>query len=148
MRVGQKGEGKYVWTRISFSRSDILYSIPNCYAKIWTSNDSEFPPGDRYLWLEDVVLPLTAEEPKRSTRPEGTNLVALKNMPRTFPGSDGTLYINQFQIASIMPLHPKSHLVQDLNRIARVLPVGEDAERWKGSVEETPIVALDTRDKL
>ena len=146
MRTGTKTDGQYVWVRVSFSRSDVLYSIPNCYAKIWVPDGSEFPPGDRYLCFEDVVLPLSAEEPKRSTRPEGTNLVALRNMPRTFPGSDGTLYVNQFQIASLLPLDPKSELVQDLRRIARVVPVPPSEERKRNPEEHSRVVSLDSRE--
>ncbi len=140
MQTGWKSDGEYVWVRISFSRSDVFYNIPNCYAKVWVPQEKEFPPGDRFLCLEDVILPLSAEEPKRSTRPEGTNLVALRNMPRTFPGSDGSLYINHFQIASLMTLNPESKLVQDLKRIARVMPVSEGKD--KAHSEETTVVRI------
>ena len=136
-----RSEGKYVWVRVSFARADVFYNIPNCYAKVWVSNESEFPPGDRFLCLEDVILPLSAEEPRRTTRPEGTNLVALRNMPRTFPGSDGRLYINHFQVASILTLDPESELVHTLRRIARIRPV-EDHDKTEETGEESTVVEL------
>ena len=49
--------------------------------------------------------------------------MALKNLKNLFPGSDGTLYINTYQVASIMPLDPNSQTVKDLNRVITVSPL-------------------------
>lgn len=112
-------DGHHIWVRVSFYQSSAFFNIPNCYARIWVSDDEEFPPpNDKFLLLEDIVLSIQSDEVKKRTKQKGSsNLVAVKNMEETFPGSNGRLYVNTFQIASIMPLDPKSELISDLNRV-------------------------------
>ena len=122
-------KNKYMWVRISFYYASTFFNISNCYAKIWLDEDAPFPPDDKFLVLEDIVLPMQqAPDEKKRAISGDTNLVALKNMKDTFPGNDGKLYVNTFQIASIMPLDLKSEMVKDLERVTSVSATPKDAK--------------------
>ncbi|MBM3234857.1 hypothetical protein FJZ31_01025 [Candidatus Poribacteria bacterium] len=121
-------KSKYMWVRISFYYASTFFNIPNCYAKIWIDEDATFPPEDKFLILEDIVLPMQALDEKKRPVAGDTNLVALKNMKDTFPGNQGKLYVNTFQIASIMPLDLNSEMVKNLDRVTSVSTLPTDAE--------------------
>lgn len=121
-------KNRYMWVRISFYYASTFFNIPNCYAKIWLDEDAEFPPDDKFLVLEDIVVPLQATDEKKRPVSGDTNLVALKNMKNAFPGNEGKLYVNTFQIASIMPLDLNSEMVKNLERVTRVSMLPKDAK--------------------
>jgi len=122
-KIQPKKSGTYRWFRVSFSYTSTFYNILNCYGRIWVDEEAKFPPDDRFILIEDIVLPMKAlEEKKRQVQPD-TNLVAIENLKNLFPGSDGRLYINTYQVASIMPLDPDSQMVKDLNRVITVSPL-------------------------
>ena len=56
------------------------------------------------------------------------NLVSMKNMKDTFPGSNGKLYVNTYQLASIMPLDPNSKMVKDLERVTSISALPGDSD--------------------
>lgn len=119
----KKIDGHYIWVRVSFNQSSTFFNIPNCYAKIWVSDDEGFPPDDKFLLMEDIVLSIQSDDTKRRSKQKNANLIAVKTMEETFPGSNGRLYVNAFQIASIMPIDPKSELIADLKRVTTMRPV-------------------------
>lgn len=121
----RKVDGHYIWTRVSFYQASTFFNIPNCYAKIWVSDNEPFPPpNEKFLLLEDIVLLIQSDNVKKQVKQKSnSNLVAIKNMEKTFPGANGSLYVNTFQIASIMPLDPNSELISDLNRVTTMKPV-------------------------
>ena len=138
-------KNKYMWVRISFYYASTFFNIPNCYAKIWIDEDAAFPPEDKFLVLEDIVVPLQATEEKRRPISGDTNLVALKNMKDTFPGNDGKLYVNTFQIASIMPLDLNSEMVKNLERVTSVsmLPTGTELSRLELAGTQEKVIRMD-----
>ena len=139
-------KNRYMWVRISFYYASTFFNIPNCYAKIWIDEDAAFPPEDKFLVLEDIVVPLQATEEKRRPISGDTNLVALKNMKDTFPGNDGKLYVNTFQIASIMPLDLNSEMVKDLERVTSVsmLPTGTEPSQFElVDAQQEKVVRMD-----
>ncbi|RKY02495.1 hypothetical protein DRP77_07855 [Candidatus Poribacteria bacterium] len=107
-----------IWVRVAFSQ-DSVYGISNCYARLSIPLDSFLRSAtDRFLILEDVVLPIHSEEDRRKSVTFGeVTLTPMKNLQRAFPGSTGKLYVNVFQITSIMPLDPNSEIVKTLERI-------------------------------
>lgn len=138
-------DGHYIWARISFYQANTFFNIPNCYAKIWVSDDEPFPPPrDKFLLLEDIVLLIQSDDSKKRTKQKNSNLVAIKNMKETFPGSNGSLYVNTFQIASIMPLAPKSELISDLNRVTTMKPV-DTPELPKDQQLEKSVIQFDEK---
>lgn len=139
-------KNRYMWVRISFYYASTFFNIPNCYAKIWIDEDAAFPPEDKFLVLEDIVVPLQATEEKRRPISGDTNLVALKNMKDNFPGNDGKLYVNTFQIASIMPLDLNSEMVKDLERVTSVsmLPTGTEPSQFElVDAQQEKVVRMD-----
>jgi len=140
----KKVDGHYIWVRISFYQANTFYNIPNCYAKIWVSDDEPFPPDDKFLLLEDIVLSIQSEDTKKRLKQKNSNLVALKNMETAFPGSNGKLYVNTFQIASIMPIDPKSELIADLNRITTMRPI-ETPELPKEQQPQKSVIQFDEK---
>lgn len=137
-------DGHYVWVRVSFYQANTFYNIPNCYAKIWVSDDEAFPPNDKFLLLEDIVLSIQSDNTERRSRHKSANLVAIKNMKKTFPGSNGSLYVNTFQIASIMPLNRNSELVSDLKRVTTMRPV-DTPELPKDQQLEKAVIQFDEK---
>lgn len=111
-----------MWVRVTFSK-DSVFGISNCYARLSVPFDSFLrSTSDRFLVLEDVVLPIhsSEDEKRRSTSIGDSNLTPMRNLQKAFPGSQGRLYINLFQITSIMPLDPNSEIVKMLERITSI----------------------------
>ena len=138
-------KNRYMWVRISFYYASTFFNIPNCYAKIWIDEDATFPPEDKFLVLEDIVVPLQATDEKKRPVSGDTNLVALKNMKDTFPGNEGKLYVNTFQLASIMPLDLNSEMVKDLERVTSVsmLPTDAGLPRLELAGTQEKVVKMD-----
>jgi len=131
-KIQPKKSGGYRWFRVSFSYASTFHNILSCFGRIWVDEDDKFPPDDRFILIEDIVLPMKALEEKRRQAQSDTNLVAIKNLKKLFPGSDGRLYINTYQLASIMPLDPDSQMEKDLNRVITVSPLPEIDESILG----------------
>lgn len=127
-KIQPKRSGSYRWFKVSFSYTSTFHNILSCYGRIWVDDEDKFPPDDRFILIEDIVLPMKALEEKKRQIQSDTNLVAIKNLKNLFPGSDGRLYVNTYQLASIMPLDPEAQMVNDLNRVITVstLPEIED----------------------
>lgn len=137
-------DGHYLWVRISFYQASTFFNIPNCYAKIWVSDDEAFPPNDKFLLLEDIVLSIQSDDTKKRSRQKSANLIAIKNMEKTFPGSNGRLYVNTYQIASIMPIDQKSELIADLKRVTTMRAV-DTSELPKGQTLGKTVIAFDEK---
>ena len=120
--MNQGESGIKMWVRVTFSK-DSVFGISNCYARLNVPFDTFLrSTSDRFLVLEDVVLPIhsSEEERKRSISIGESNLTPMRNLQRAFPGSQGKLYINLFQVTSIMPLDPSSEIVKMLERITSI----------------------------
>ena len=128
MTMVKPKKSRYIWIRVSFYYSNMFYNIPNCYAKVWFDDNSEFPPDDKFLLLEDIVLPMQALDERKRPVQGDANLVSMKNMKDTFPGSNGKLYVNTYQLASIMPLDPNSKMVKDLERVTSISALPRDSD--------------------